>query len=65
MVLESFLYGMLSIILMIAGFFVLDVIIPCDFKKEIFDNKNTAVGALVAGFFIAMGLIIRSAVTGG
>ncbi|MDR3231738.1 MAG: DUF350 domain-containing protein [Synergistaceae bacterium] len=61
---EAFLYGILSICLLIAGFFVLDFVIPCDFFKEIFEEKNPAVGVLVAGLFIAMGVIIRSAVVG-
>jgi putative membrane protein len=62
--LEAFLYGLLSIVLLIAGFFVIDLVIPCDFRKEIFEEKNTAVGALVGGLFIAIGIVIRSAVIG-
>ena len=64
LILDAFLYGVLSIGLLIAGFFLLDFVIPCDFRKEIFENNNKAVGALVAGLFIAMGIIIRSAVIG-
>jgi uncharacterized membrane protein YjfL (UPF0719 family) len=62
LVLEAFLYGLLSIVLLIAGFFVIDFVVPCDFRREIFDEKNTAVGALVGGLFIATGIIIRSSV---
>jgi putative membrane protein len=64
LMLEAFLYGLLSIVLLIAGFFVVDWVIPCDFRKEIFEEKNTAVGALVGGLFIAIGIVIRSAVIG-
>jgi putative membrane protein len=64
LILEAFLYGLLSIVLLIAGFFVIDFVIPCDFRKEIFQEKNTAVGALVGGLFIAIGLIIRASVVG-
>lgn len=63
-ILEVFLYGVLSSCLLIAGFFLLDFVIPCDFRKEIFEENNKAVGTLVAGLFIAMGIIIRSAVIG-
>ena len=65
LILNAFLYGVLSIVLLIVSFVALDFIIPCDFRKEIFEEKNTAVGALVAGLFIAIGLIIRSSVIGG
>lgn len=64
-ILNTFLYGLLAIALLLAGCFIMDVIIPYDFRKEIFEEKNSAVGALVAGIFIAMGIIIRSAVIGG
>ncbi|MDR2179235.1 MAG: DUF350 domain-containing protein [Synergistaceae bacterium] len=63
-ILEAFLYGLLSIVLLIAGFFVIDWVIPCDFRKEIFEEKNTAVGALVGGLFIAIGIVIRSSMIG-
>jgi putative membrane protein len=65
MVLEAFLYGLLSIILLIVGFMVLDFVVPCDFRKEIFEEKNTAVGVLAGGLFVALGLIVRSSVIGG
>jgi uncharacterized membrane protein YjfL (UPF0719 family) len=64
LILEAFLYGLLSIVLLITGFIVIDFVIPCDFRKEIFQEKNTAVGALVGGLFIAIGLIIRASVVG-
>ena len=64
LILEALLYGILSIFLLIVGFVVLDWVIPCDFYKEIFEEKNPAVGVLVAGLFSAMGVIIRSAVIG-
>lgn len=59
------MYGVISIFLLVLGFYLLDLVIPCDFQKEIFEEKNNAVGALVGGLFTAMGLIIRSAVIGG
>jgi putative membrane protein len=64
LMLEAFLYGLLSIVLLIVGFFVVDVVIPCDFRKELFEEKNTAAGALVGGLFIAIGIVIRSTVIG-
>ena len=65
LILEAFLYGVISIFLLMLGYYLLDFIIPCDFYKEIFEEKNEAVGVLLGGLFVAMGLIIRSAVIGG
>lgn len=55
-------YGVLGIILMLAGFWVVDLVIPVDFVREILEEKNKAVGALAAGIFIAIGIIVRAAV---
>ena len=64
LILEAFLYSLLSVILLAIGYFVLDLIVPCHFGEELFNRKNPAVGILLLGLFIAMGIIIRSSVIG-
>ena len=62
MVLSTFIYGILGLGIMIAGFIILDIAIPYDFRKEIFEEKNPAVGIMAAGLFVALAIIIRSAI---
>lgn len=64
LLLEAFLYCILSVALLAIGYFILDLLIPCNFGEELFNKKNPAVGVLVLGLFIAIGIIIRSSVIG-
>jgi putative membrane protein len=59
------LYGLIGIIILIVGSLIIDWLIPYNFHKEIFEKKNPAVGALVAGIFIGLAIIIRSVIVGG
>ncbi len=65
MIVESLIYGVLGIVLLLASCFVMDLVIPYNFPKEIYEEKNPAVGALVAGIFVSVAIIIRSAIVGG
>lgn len=60
-VLNVAVYSVLGIILMLAGNFLIDLIIPCHFPTEI-KKGNTAVGWLCAGSFIGVGIILRAAI---
>lgn len=55
------IYSVLGIIFMMLGNFLIDLIVPCHFPTEI-KNGNQAVGWLSAGSFIAIGLILRTAI---
>ena len=55
------IYSVLGIILMMIGSFLVDLIIPCDFPEEI-KKGNEAVGYIMAGSSIAIGIILKSAV---
>lgn len=55
------LYSCISIVLMMVGTFLVDLIIPCHFPTEI-KNRNMAVGYITAGSSIAVGIILRAAV---
>lgn len=65
MILNSVVYGLLGIVILVLGSLIIDWLIPYNFHKEIFEKKNNAVGALVAGIFIGMAIIIRSVIVGG
>ncbi len=55
------IYCVLGIVLMLLGAFVVDLVIPCHFPTEI-KKKNVAVGSVMAGISIGIGIIIKSAV---
>ena len=54
-------YSVLGIVLMMLGTFLIDLVIPCDFPEEI-KKRNTAVGYIMAGASIAVGIILKSAI---
>lgn len=60
-VINVLVYAVVGIILMMLGSFLVDLVIPCDFPEEI-KKRNEAVGYIMAGSFIAIGLIVKSAV---
>lgn len=55
------IYSILGTILMMIGTFVVDLVIPCDFPTEI-KKRNTAVGCVMAGTSIGIGIIVKAAV---
>ena len=55
------IYSVLGIVFMMLGNFLLDLVVPCHFPTEI-KKGNQAVGWLSAGSFIAIGLILRTAI---
>lgn len=55
------IYSVIGVILMIIGCFLVDLIIPCDFSEEI-KKGNQAVGFIMSGASIAIGVIVKSAV---
>lgn len=61
-VLITVIYAVLGIILMLLGNFLVDLAIPCQFPAEI-KKGNMAVGYLSAGVSIAVGIILKAAIT--
>lgn len=59
--LETLVYLIIGLVTMMIGYFVIDLIIPVDFPKEI-QEGNKAVGWVSAGIYAALGFIIRSAI---
>lgn len=54
-------YCILGMVLMLLGMFVVDLVIPCEFPAEI-KKRNVAVGCVMAGISVGIGIIIKSAV---
>lgn len=59
--LETIVYLFLGLAVMMIGYFLIDLVIPVDFPKEIHDG-NKAVGWVSAGIYAGLGYIIRSAI---
>ncbi len=57
----SFIFGLLGILVMAIGYKVFDWMIPLDFNKEL-ENKNLAVGIMIAGLLIGIAIIVSRVV---
>lgn len=60
-VLEVLIYSLLGIVLMLAGSWLIDLIIPCSFPEEI-KKGNQAVGFVSAGIFVGIGTLLKAVI---
>lgn len=58
---ETIVYLGVGLVMMMLGYFIIDLVIPVDFPQEINDG-NKAVGWVSAGIYAALGFVIRSAI---
>lgn len=58
---ETLVYLGVGLVMMMLGYFIIDLLIPVDFPQEINDG-NKAVGWVSAGIYAALGFVIRSAI---
>lgn len=58
---ETVVYLAVGLVMMMLGCFIIDLMIPVDFPKEIHEG-NKAVGWVSAGIYAGLGFIIRSAI---
>jgi len=63
-IISSVVYSLIGIIILFASFWVLEKVTPEDLRKEIMEKHNIALAILGAGFMVALGLIISSAIHG-
>jgi uncharacterized membrane protein YjfL (UPF0719 family) len=59
----SFIYGLIGIVLTIAGYKVFDWITPIDVEKELAERQNVAVAIVCAAVIIGIALVISSAIS--
>jgi putative membrane protein len=60
--LSSVVYGVLGVLLMLAGYKIFDAIHPIDFVEEL-KKGNVAVGLASAGILIGVALIVAAAIS--
>ena len=58
---ETITYLGVGLVMMMLGYFLIDLCIPVDFPKEIKEG-NKAVGWVSAGIYASLGFVIRSAI---
>lgn len=59
----SIVFGVVGIVLLIFGYWFFDLVLTkLDFNKEL-KEKNVAVAIVIAGFMIAIGIIIAAVVS--
>jgi len=58
------LYAVIGVLVLWLAFVIIDKITPYDLWKEICENRNNALAIVVAGMFIALGLIVAAAIHG-
>ncbi|MBF2053061.1 MAG: DUF350 domain-containing protein [Candidatus Sericytochromatia bacterium] len=61
--LVSLIYAVLGMIFLMVAYKVFDIVNALEFTKEL-EKNNQALGTVIAGFFIAMAIIIAAAIHG-
>jgi uncharacterized membrane protein YjfL (UPF0719 family) len=64
LLLWSIIYGIIGIVLTIAGYKIFDWITPIDVEKELAEKQNIAVAIVVAAVIIAIAMVIHAAISG-
>lgn len=59
--LETVVYLLVGLVMMMLGYWIIDLVIPVDFPQEINDG-NKAVGWVSAGIYAGLGFVIRAAI---
>lgn len=60
----ALVYSALGVAVFAVGFAVADKLTPYDLWKELVEKQNRALGTVVAGIAVALGLIIAAAISG-
>jgi uncharacterized membrane protein YjfL (UPF0719 family) len=60
--LNSFIYALLGIVIFIVGFIIVDKLTPYDLWKQLVEEKNVALAIVVGATALGICLIIASAI---
>lgn len=63
MLLVTLIYAVLGMVFLMIAYKVFDLVNALEFTKEL-ENNNQALGIVIAGFFIAVAIIIAAAIRG-
>ena len=56
------LYSLLGLFLMILSVYIFNAIFKLDLNKELVKDQNRAIGSMIGGLLIAVGLIIAASI---
>lgn len=59
-VLSTLLYGGVGILMCVLGYVVFDKVAGLNLRHELVEDQNVAVGVMLAGAFIGIGIVIAS-----
>jgi putative membrane protein len=60
LMLDAALFGLSGIVLLIIGYYLWELITPYNIRRELHENRNTAVAIVVAAFILGMAIVIAS-----
>lgn len=63
LLLATAVYSVLGMIMLMVAYKVFDIVNALEFTKEL-EKNNQALGTVIAGFFIAIGIIVAAAIHG-
>ena len=58
------LFTLFGLLTFWAAYFIIEKAAPFDVRKELVEDNNVAVGVMLGGMFIGIGLIIAAAISG-
>jgi len=58
------IFTIFGLVIFLLSYRIFEVLVPFDLRKELIEDDNPAVGMMVAGMFIGIGLIIAAAISG-
>ncbi len=61
-ILSTLIYGVIGILLCLAGYVAFDRMIGLDLRRELVEDQNIALGIMLAGVFIGIAIIISTAI---
>jgi uncharacterized membrane protein YjfL (UPF0719 family) len=59
--LDTALFGVAGIALLVIGYYIWELITPYNLRQELQDNKNVAVAIVVAALILGMAVVIAAA----
>ncbi len=57
-------FTLFGLMIFLLSYYAFEKLAPFDLRKELIEDNNVAVGAMVAGMFVGIGLIIAAAIGG-
>ncbi|MEM6289341.1 MAG: DUF350 domain-containing protein [Bacteroidota bacterium] len=58
--LATLVYGSVGVLMCVLGFFAFDKIAGLSLKHELVEDQNVAVGIMLAGAFVGIGLVVAA-----